>query len=116
MALYVDSAYLDDITNVAQTVPLAGVTTNPSILLAAREQGQMLKPQELLVELLRHPNLTGATIFMQPGATDEEEMYQQVIESAFALSNTVERIVHKIPMNHPGMRVARRLIAKKWRK
>ncbi len=33
MALYVDSAYLDDIMNVAQTVPLAGVTTNPTILL-----------------------------------------------------------------------------------
>jgi len=34
MALYVDSAFLDDITNVARTVPLAGVTTNPTILLS----------------------------------------------------------------------------------
>ena len=115
MALYVDSAYLDDITNVAQTVPLAGVTTNPSILLAARERGQMLKPHELLVELLRHPNLAGATIFMQPGATNEEEMYQQATEYAFSFSNSVGRVVHKIPMNHVGMRVARRLIAQEWR-
>ncbi len=36
MALYVDSAYLDDITQVAQIVPLAGVTTNPTILLRVR--------------------------------------------------------------------------------
>ena len=115
MALYVDSAYLDDITNVAQTVPLVGVTTNPSILLAARERGQMLRPQELLVELLRHPNLASATIFMQPGATDEEEMYQQATEYASSFSNSVGRVVHKIPMNHAGMRVARRLIAQEWR-
>ena len=113
MALYVDSAYIDDITNVAQTVPLAGVTTNPSILLAARERGQMLKPYELLERLLWHPNLVGTVIFMQPGATEEAEMYQQAIESAVALPNMDERIVHKIPMNHAGMRVARRLIGEK---
>jgi transaldolase len=40
MALYVDSAYLDDIVRVAQIVPLAGITTNPTILLAAKECGQ----------------------------------------------------------------------------
>ncbi len=32
MALYIDSAFLNDIMNVAQTVLLAGVTTNPSII------------------------------------------------------------------------------------
>jgi TalC/MipB family fructose-6-phosphate aldolase len=115
MALYVDSAYLNDITNVAQTVPLAGVTTNPSILLAARERGQMLKPHQLLLELLGHPSLAGTTIFMQPGATDEEEMYQEAIASTSALSNMVKRIVHKIPMNPVGMRVARRLIVQQRR-
>ena len=36
MALYVDCAFLHDIMDVAQTVLLAGVTTNPSLLLAAR--------------------------------------------------------------------------------
>lgn len=45
MALYIDSAFLHDIMNVAQTVPVAGVTTNPTILLAARERGQDLHPQ-----------------------------------------------------------------------
>ena len=38
MALYIDSAFLDDITNVVRTVPLAGATTNPTILLAALER------------------------------------------------------------------------------
>lgn len=40
MALYIDSAYLDDIISVVQAVPVAGVTTNPTILLAAMERGQ----------------------------------------------------------------------------
>ena len=115
MALYVDSAYLNDITNVTQTLPLAGVTTNPSILLAAQERGQMIKPRELLVSLLQHPNLVGAAVFMQPGATEEEEMYRQASEWVHPNSGEVRRIVHKIPMNAVGMRVARRLITEKRR-
>jgi hypothetical protein len=31
MALYIDSAFLNDIMNVAQTVPLAGATTTVSL-------------------------------------------------------------------------------------
>jgi len=49
MALYIDSAFLNDIMNVTRTIPLAGVTTNPSILLAARERGQELSPQGVLM-------------------------------------------------------------------
>src|ERR1700745_3464308 len=64
MALYIDSAFLNDIMNVTRTVPLAGVTTNPSILLAARERGQDLSPQGVLDALLRS---TVGSIFMQPG-------------------------------------------------
>ncbi len=100
MALYVDSAYLDDITNVARTIPLAGVTTNPTILLAARERGQTLKPESVLSELLR---ILGGNIFIQPGATEEEEMYQQALASIQAAPN---RIIPKIPMTQAGMRVA----------
>jgi len=66
MALYIDSAFLHDIMNVAQTVSLEGVTTNPAILLAARERGQDLSPQGVLDALLR--NVAG-TIFMQPSRT-----------------------------------------------
>lgn len=115
MALYVDSAYLNDITNVAQIVSLAGVTTNPSILLAARERGQTLKPKEVLLALLQHPNLDNVDIFVQPGATDEEEMYREVIGWMDPRLAYARRLVHKIPMNHAGMRVARRLIASEFR-
>jgi len=103
MALYIDSAFLHDIMNVAQTVPLAGVTTNPTILLAARERGQDLSPQGVLDALLRN---VGGTIFMQPGASGEEEMYAEALAYIQAAPG---RVIPKIPMTHTGMRVARRL-------
>lgn len=115
MALYVDSAYLDDITNVAQTVPLAGVTTNPSILLAARERGQRTRPEDVVFELLRTMNAGKTTVFIQPGSPEENEMYDQAILYTQLGADFSSRIVHKIPMNHMGMRVARRLIEEKRR-
>ena len=103
MALYIDSAFLNDITLVTQTVPIAGVTTNPSILLAARERGQEASPQVLLDALLREIN---GLIFMQPGATVEEEMHAEALAYIEAAP---KRVIPKIPMTHIGMRVARKL-------
>ena len=103
MALYIDSSFLHDIMEVAETVPVAGVTTNPTILLAARERGQNLSPQNVLNELLRSIN---GTIFMQPGATEEEKMYQEALSYIQVEPN---RVIPKIPMTQVGMRVARRL-------
>ena len=103
MALYIDCAYLPDIRDVARTVPVAGVTTNPTILLAARERGQRLDPMSLLKEMLA---TLGGTIFMQPGATTEDEMFAQ----ALAYSEVdPQRVIPKIPMTQHGMRVAMRL-------
>ena len=103
MALYIDSAFLNDITLVTQTVPIDGVTTNPSILLAARERGQEASPQVLLDALLRETN---GLIFMQPGATVEEEMYAEALAY---IETAPKRVIPKIPMTHIGMRVARKL-------
>ncbi len=103
MALYIDSAFLHDIMNVAQTVPVAGVTTNPTILLAARERGQDLSPQGVLEAVLRS---TDGTIFMQPGASKEEEVYA---EGLAYIQAAPDRVIPKIPMTHTGLRVARRL-------
>jgi TalC/MipB family fructose-6-phosphate aldolase len=99
MALYVDCAFLPDIVEVARTIPLAGVTTNPSILLAARERGQHLDPQSLLNELLQQ---TAGLVFMQPGATQEEEMLAQ---ARAYISADVERVIPKLPMTGSGLRV-----------
>ncbi len=103
MALYINSAFLDDITNVAQTVPLAGVTTNPTILLAAHERGQALTPLSLLNQLL---HVLDGTIFMQSGETEEEKMYRQ---AKTYIEADPARVIPQIPMTHTGMRVARKL-------
>ena len=109
MALYIDCALLNDITNVARTVPLAGVTTNPSILLAARERGQNVPPRQLLDELLR---VQDGAVFIQPGATDEEGMYAEALAYIQAAP---ERVIPKIPMTEAGVRVVRRL-KQRWQR
>lgn len=103
MALYIDSAFLSDIIPVAQTIPLAGVTTNPSILLAARERGQNLDTLSLVREL---QCIVEGFIFVQPGASEEEEMLKEV---ASYIEVDSLRVVPKLPMTHVGMRVALRL-------
>lgn len=103
MALYADSAYLPDIVEVAHTIPIAGVTTNPTILLAARERGQSLSPQRILTALLQ---AIQGDVFMQPGATNEQEMIEQALAY---IQQAPERVILKIPMTETGMRVARQL-------
>jgi TalC/MipB family fructose-6-phosphate aldolase len=105
MALYVDCAFLDDIINIASIVPLAGVTTNPSIMLAAHEKGQRITPSALLEELLSKVN---GTVFIQPGATSEQDMYA---EAARYIETMPDRVIPKLPMTRNGMVVARRLKA-----
>lgn len=103
MALYIDCANLDDIVEVGRTVPLAGVTTNPSIMLAARERGQRLNPSQLLSALLsKQPGL----VFIQPGTIRENEMLQEALSY---IETSPDRVIPKIPMTKAGMRVARSL-------
>lgn len=100
MALYVDSAYVEDIVQVASALPLAGVTCNPSIVLAACERGQRLDELSLLKALLES---VSGTIFFQPGATRPEEMLRQA--SAY-LALDPQRIIPKIPLTQNGLKVA----------
>ncbi len=103
MALYIDSAFLSDIIPVAQTIPLAGVTTNPSIVLAAQERGQKLDMLSLIRELQR---IVEGFIFVQPGSASEEEMLKEVLSY---IEVDPLRIIPKLPMTQIGMRVALRL-------
>ncbi len=110
MALYIDSAFLDDITNVAETLDVAGVTTNPTILLAARERGQTLPLPELIEKLWRARG--GGDVFVQPGTTDEREMEQQArdfITMGIRPYVGKQHVILKLPMTEAGVRVAKRL-------
>jgi TalC/MipB family fructose-6-phosphate aldolase len=113
MGLYIDTAFLEDITPIARTVPLAGVTTNPTNMLAARERGQNLDRRSLIVSLLNLPYVPGGLVFMQPGSLLEEEMFQEAL-AAWQIAQHIfesnpQRFIHKIPMTQAGMRVARQL-------
>ncbi len=103
MALYIDSASLEDITAVARILPLAGVTTNPTLLLAARQQGQNLTVREVLVQILE---ILNGTIFMQPSMQQEESTYREVMTY---IDIAPKHVVPKIPITQMGVSVAMRV-------
>ncbi|MGO8946451.1 MAG: transaldolase family protein [Ktedonobacterales bacterium] len=103
MALFVDSAVIEDIASLTVAYPIAGVTTNPSILLAALEHGQRLSDSEVLHELLA---IVDGTVFMHPVAETPVELYKAAL--AYATIDP-ERIVVKLAANSAGLRVARDL-------
>jgi TalC/MipB family fructose-6-phosphate aldolase len=103
MALYVDSAYLDDVARVCASYPIAGVTTNPTILLRALERGQQLGDLDVLKRLL---DITTGVVFMQPTAADVETLRA-------AASRYIEiappRVIPKLPPTEVGLAVGRDL-------
>ncbi len=99
MALFVDCAYIEDIAAICASYPATGVTTNPTILLAARERGQKLSDMGVLREAL--PVCAGP-IFMQPMADDADglrALAERYIEVA------PERVIPKLALNDAGLRV-----------
>jgi TalC/MipB family fructose-6-phosphate aldolase len=103
MSLFVDSAFVPDISRLCQAYPVAGVTTNPSILLAAWERGQRLDDIQLLRELLA---ACPGAIFMQPTADTREELYR--VAHAYVDTDPL-RVVLKLPATPTGFAVAREL-------
>lgn len=103
MALYVDCAVVDEVARICADFPVAGVTTNPTILLNAIEQGQRLRDVEVLRELLP---LCSGPVCMQPVGDTAEELlaagmrYVEVDQA---------RVVLKLPMTAAGLRAARTL-------
>ena len=104
MALYVDSAYLADIASICSSYPVDGVTTNPTILLAAAERGQRMSDLEVLRELL---SLCAGTIFMQP-VGDAAETLRAAAERYIAVAP--ERVVPKLPPTEAGIAAGMALV------
>ena len=100
MGLYVDSAFLADVERVCSTLRLAGVTTNPSILLAALRRGQRLTDTQVLRALLE---ACPGDIFMQPVGETADEL-RRMVEGYLVVAP--ERVVAKLPLTPAGMEVA----------
>ncbi|HEY7782809.1 MAG TPA: transaldolase family protein [Ktedonobacterales bacterium] len=107
MSLYVDSALLAEVARVRAAFPVAGVTTNPSILLAAISRGQRLDDVAVLRGLLDLLEPGGGSVFMQPvGATADD---LQAMAARY-LDTNADRVVLKLPMTAPGLAAGTRLL------
>jgi len=93
MELYLDTANVAEVERLARIFPIAGVTTNPSIVAASRES-----LWEVLPRLQKAIGPEG-TLFAQTMSRDAEGM----VAEAKRLSNTIPDIVVKIPVTAQGL-------------
>jgi TalC/MipB family fructose-6-phosphate aldolase len=104
VALYVDSASLPEVEAVCARYPIAGVTTNPSILLAAAKRGQRLSDGDVLQALLQ---ICTGPVFMQPVGDDAQTLL--AITRRY-LAAAPERVVAKLPPTEAGVQAGRTLL------
>lgn len=93
MELYLDTANVAEVERLARIFPIAGVTTNPSIIAASRESIWDVLPR------LQKATGPEGTLFAQTMSRDAEGM----VAEAKRLSNAVPGIVVKIPVTAQGL-------------
>lgn len=93
MELYLDTANVAEVERTARIYPLAGVTTNPSIIAAGK-----VPVWDVLPRLQKAVGPEG-TLFAQTMSRDAQGM----VEEAKRLSNAVPGIVVKIPVTAEGL-------------
>jgi TalC/MipB family fructose-6-phosphate aldolase len=103
MGLMVDCAILAEVERLATEHPLAGATTNPSILLAAHEKGQRASDIEVLRGLLA---MVPGPVFMQPMAGDAIALFAAAMRYSEVEPS---RVVVKLPPSAIGLTTARAL-------
>lgn len=93
MELYLDTANVAEVERLARIFPVAGVTTNPSIVAASKESVWDVLP--------RLQNAIGeeGTLFAQTMSRDAKGM----VEEAKRLNNAIPGIVVKIPVTAEGL-------------
>jgi TalC/MipB family fructose-6-phosphate aldolase len=105
MGLYVDCALIEEVSRLSATFPIAGVTTNPSILLEAVERGQRLRDEDALRGLIQ---ACDGPVFAQPVADSADGLRA---EGERYLGLDPARIVLKLPITADGLVAGRALIA-----
>lgn len=100
MRLYIDSADREDISQLNNFYPIAGVTTNPSLLVKER------KPYLEVLKEIRGIIGEDKEIFVQTlGSTSEE-----IIDEARYITNQLSgKIIIKIPVTEEGMKAIKQL-------
>lgn len=93
MELYLDTSDVQAVKKLAAIFPLAGVTTNPSIVAAGKKPLEVLLPE--LLEALGGQG----RLFAQVMATQAEEM----VEEARKLRAIISDLVVKVPVTPQGL-------------
>ncbi|EDV4561293.1 fructose-6-phosphate aldolase [Salmonella enterica subsp. enterica] len=93
MELYLDTANVAEVERLARIFPIAGVTTNPSIVAASKESVWDVLPR------LRNAIGEEGTLFAQTMSRNAKGM----VEEAKRLNNAVPGIVVKIPVTAEGL-------------
>lgn len=99
MELYLDTANVREVERLARIFPIAGVTTNPSIVAASKESVWDVLP--------RLQNAIGETgiLFAQTMSRDAQGM----VSEAKRLNNAIPGIVVKIPVTSEGLAAIKQL-------
>lgn len=99
MELYLDTANVREVERLARIFPIAGVTTNPSIVAASKESVWDVLP--------RLQNAIGETgiLFAQTMSRDAQGM----VSEAKRLNNSIPGIVVKIPVTSEGLAAIKQL-------
>lgn len=107
MELYLDTANVAEVERLARIYPLAGVTTNPSIIAAGKTP-----VWDVLPRLQKAVGPEGI-LFAQTMSRDAQGM----VEEAKRLSNAVPGIVVKIPVTAEGLatiKLLKKKVSPRW--
>jgi TalC/MipB family fructose-6-phosphate aldolase len=103
MGLYADCAVLVEVVRLRERFPLAGVTTNPSIMAAALDAGQQLDDLTILRELTA---LGFPVVMAQPVGESPETLYAAAMRY---VEVAPDRVVPKILLTALGLSTGLRL-------
>lgn len=99
MELYLDTANVQEVERLARIFPIAGVTTNPSIIAASRESIWDVLPH------LKHAIGENGTLFAQTMSRDADGM----VADARKLHDAIPGIVVKVPVTAEGLAAIKQL-------
>lgn len=93
MEIYLDTADIEEVRKLSQVLPIAGVTTNPSIIAKSAQNIETLLPE------LKAAMGGKGRVFAQVIASDVDTM----IEEALRIGNIADNTVIKIPVTEAGL-------------
>ncbi|MGD1456119.1 transaldolase family protein [Vibrio harveyi] len=99
MSVYLDTSDIEQIKTLSDLLPIAGVTTNPTIVAKSGVKMVNLLPQ------IREALASDGLIFGQVISTNADE----IVDEALKLNQMVDNFIVKIPVNMQGIRAIKML-------